>query len=96
MAAEIERNRLDLHVPGAALAIVRGDEVIFARGFGLADVEKLAQLVHDPTVPLTALAVKRPPEYQAGDHDSISTSLSSDENAMAALLGQLRVHSIGH
>jgi len=40
LAAEIERNRIDLHVPGIALAIVRGDEVIFARGFGLADVSK--------------------------------------------------------
>ena len=40
LAAEIDRNRIDLHVPGVALAIVRGDEVIFARGFGVADVEK--------------------------------------------------------
>ena len=40
LAAEFDRNRIDLHVPGAVLAIVRGEEVIFARGFGLADVEK--------------------------------------------------------
>jgi CubicO group peptidase (beta-lactamase class C family) len=40
LTAEIDRNRVDLHVPGAVLAIVRGDEVIFARGFGVADVEK--------------------------------------------------------
>jgi CubicO group peptidase (beta-lactamase class C family) len=40
LAAEIDRNRIDLHVPGAALAIVRGEDVIFARGFGVADVEK--------------------------------------------------------
>jgi CubicO group peptidase (beta-lactamase class C family) len=40
LAAEIERNRVDLHVPGVALAIVRGDEVIYAKGFGLADVSK--------------------------------------------------------
>ena len=40
LAAEIDRNRIDLHVPGAVLAIVRGDDVIFARGFGVADVEK--------------------------------------------------------
>lgn len=40
LAAEFDRNRIDLHVPGAVLAIVRGDDVIFARGFGLADVEK--------------------------------------------------------
>ena len=40
LAAEIDRNRVDLHVPGAALAIVRGDEVICTGGFGVADVEK--------------------------------------------------------
>lgn len=40
LAAEFDRNRIDLHVPGAALAIVRGEEVIFARGFGVADLEK--------------------------------------------------------
>jgi CubicO group peptidase (beta-lactamase class C family) len=40
LPAEIDRNRVDLHVPGAALAIVRGNVVIFARGFGLADVEE--------------------------------------------------------
>jgi CubicO group peptidase (beta-lactamase class C family) len=28
-----------LHVPGAAIAIVRGEEVIFARGFGVADID---------------------------------------------------------
>ena len=48
LAAEIDRNRIDLHVPGAALAIVRGDEVIFARGFGVADVEKMRQTTRVP------------------------------------------------
>ena len=40
LAAEFDRNRVDLHVPGAVLAIVRGEDVIFARGFGVADVGK--------------------------------------------------------
>jgi CubicO group peptidase (beta-lactamase class C family) len=39
LAAEFDRNRVDLHVPGAVIAIVRGEDVIFARGFGVADVE---------------------------------------------------------
>ena len=47
LAAEIDRNRIDLHVPGAALAIVRGEEVIFARGFGVADVEKKTPVTPD-------------------------------------------------
>jgi CubicO group peptidase (beta-lactamase class C family) len=52
LSAEIDRNRIDLHVPGAALAIVRGDQVIFARGFGVADVE------HDIAAPQFRLAVQ--------------------------------------
>ena len=42
LAAEFDRNRIDLHVPGAVLAILRGEEVIVARGFGGADIEKMA------------------------------------------------------
>ncbi|HET9385825.1 MAG TPA: serine hydrolase [Gemmatimonadales bacterium] len=38
LAAEIERNRIDQHAPGAAVAVVRGGELIFARGFGLANI----------------------------------------------------------
>lgn len=33
----LEQARVDNHVPGCAIAIVRGDKVILARGFGLAD-----------------------------------------------------------
>ena len=47
LAAEFDRNRIDLHVPGAVLAIVRGEDVIFARGFGLADVEKKTPVTPD-------------------------------------------------
>jgi hypothetical protein len=42
LAAECDRHCIDLHVPGAVLAIRRGEEVIFARGFGGADIEKIA------------------------------------------------------
>jgi CubicO group peptidase (beta-lactamase class C family) len=38
LAAEIERHRIEQHAPGAAVAVVRGGELIFARGFGLANV----------------------------------------------------------
>jgi CubicO group peptidase (beta-lactamase class C family) len=47
LAAEIERHRIDLHVPGVAVAVVRGDEVIFSKGFGLADVSKKAPVTPD-------------------------------------------------
>src|SRR6185503_17190441 len=39
LAADVERQRAALHLPGVALAIVQDDRLIFARGFGLADVE---------------------------------------------------------
>ncbi|HEX6883565.1 MAG TPA: serine hydrolase domain-containing protein [Planctomycetota bacterium] len=35
----VEADRVALHVPGLALAIVKDDELVLARGFGLADVE---------------------------------------------------------
>ncbi|OFW29829.1 MAG: hypothetical protein A3H97_08790 [Acidobacteria bacterium RIFCSPLOWO2_02_FULL_65_29] len=47
LAAEFDRNRIDLHVPGAVLAIVRGEEVIFARGLGVADIEKKTPVTPD-------------------------------------------------
>jgi CubicO group peptidase (beta-lactamase class C family) len=47
LAAEFDRNRIDLHVPGALLAIVRGEEVTFARGFGVADIEKKTPVTPD-------------------------------------------------
>jgi CubicO group peptidase (beta-lactamase class C family) len=47
LAVEFDRNRIDLHVPGAAIAIVRGDEVIFAKGFGTADIKKKTPVTPD-------------------------------------------------
>ena len=47
LAAEFDRNRIDLHVPGAVLAIVRGEEVIFARGFGVADIGRKTPVTPD-------------------------------------------------
>lgn len=49
LAGEIEQRLDEYHAPGAALAIVRNDEVIFARGFGLADVEN--QVPASPETP---------------------------------------------
>ncbi len=47
LAEEFERNRVAYHVPGAAIAVVKGDEVVFARGFGLADIEKATPATAD-------------------------------------------------
>jgi len=39
LADEFDGLRVAHHVPGAAIAIVKGDEVVLARGFGFADLE---------------------------------------------------------
>lgn len=39
LRAELEAARERHHVPGMAIAVVRGDEVVLAEGFGLADLE---------------------------------------------------------
>ena len=36
---EVERLRKELNIPGLSIAVVRGQEVVFAQGFGYADVE---------------------------------------------------------
>ncbi|MHC4421147.1 MAG: serine hydrolase [Planctomycetota bacterium] len=36
---QLEENRVKYHIPGMAIAVVKDDEVILSRGFGLADVE---------------------------------------------------------
>ncbi len=39
LTATLEEQRNALHIPGMALAIVKDGEIIFERGFGLADIE---------------------------------------------------------
>ncbi|MEM7305630.1 MAG: serine hydrolase domain-containing protein [Planctomycetota bacterium] len=39
LAGELDARREELHIPGMALAVVYRDEVVFARGFGVADLE---------------------------------------------------------
>jgi CubicO group peptidase (beta-lactamase class C family) len=46
-AAEFDRNRIDLHGERAVLAIGRGEDVIFARGFGIAGIKKQAPITPD-------------------------------------------------
>ena len=40
LVAQIEKEREALHIPGLAIAIVKDDEVVLARGFGFIDVER--------------------------------------------------------
>jgi CubicO group peptidase (beta-lactamase class C family) len=39
LRTRLEEARVQHHIPGMAVAVVRGDAVIFAEGFGLADLE---------------------------------------------------------
>ena len=52
LADSLEKERVTLHLPGLALAIVQDDRLIFARGFGLADVE-----AQRPVTPETLFAI---------------------------------------
>ena len=38
------------HIPGASVALVRGDQVIFAKGYGYADIEKRQPVVANQTL----------------------------------------------
>ncbi|MDJ0837560.1 MAG: serine hydrolase [Acidobacteriota bacterium] len=40
LSAELEAKRKELHIPGMAIAVVKDDAIVFARGFGVSDVEK--------------------------------------------------------
>jgi CubicO group peptidase (beta-lactamase class C family) len=48
----VEAKRVEMHVPGAALAIVKDDRIIFSRGFGLRDVDSKL-----PVTPNTQFAI---------------------------------------
>ncbi len=52
LCTRLEAQLDELHLPGLALAIVQGDELIFARGFGLADLEG-----EKPVTPETLFAI---------------------------------------
>jgi CubicO group peptidase (beta-lactamase class C family) len=52
LEGQLEQARIDTHVPGMAIAIVRGDEIIYAHGFGVADRE-----TDKPVTPETTFAI---------------------------------------
>ena len=63
LASDIEAKRVELRIPGAAVAIVTPDRVLMSRGFGLRDVERALPATSSTlfaigscTKPFTALA----------------------------------------
>lgn len=52
LCERIEAKREELHIPGLAIAVVKDDALILARGFGLADIEQ-----EIPVEPTTLFAV---------------------------------------
>ncbi|NOZ65517.1 MAG: beta-lactamase family protein, partial [Alphaproteobacteria bacterium] len=48
----LEKKRAEYHIPGMAIAVVQGDKVIFARGFGVTDIE-----AKTPVTPETLFAI---------------------------------------
>lgn len=49
---EIEKIRLDWKVPGLAIAIVKGDQIIYAKGHGLRDVKNQLPMNADTLMPI--------------------------------------------
>lgn len=47
LAQRLEEARVEHHIPGMAVAVVKDDEVIFAQGFGLADIETKREATPD-------------------------------------------------
>ena len=52
LSDQLESRRQEMHIPGMALAVVKDDEVIFTKGFGVADVEN-----ETPVTPETIFAI---------------------------------------
>jgi CubicO group peptidase (beta-lactamase class C family) len=52
LASVLEQERERQHVPGMAVAVVRGDRVVFARGFGVRDLT-----TNEPVTPETLFAI---------------------------------------
>ena len=52
LAEQLEQRRKILHIPGMAIAVVKDDEVILVRGFGVADLEN-----ETPVTPETIFAI---------------------------------------
>lgn len=52
LRTRLEAARVQHHIPGMAVAVVKGDDVIFAEGFGLADLE-----TKRPVTPKTLFAI---------------------------------------
>jgi CubicO group peptidase (beta-lactamase class C family) len=50
--AEAEKIRADWNVPGVAIAIVKGDQIIYAKGHGLRDVAKNLPMSADTLLPI--------------------------------------------
>jgi CubicO group peptidase (beta-lactamase class C family) len=52
LRTRLEEARVRHHIPGMAVAVVEGDEVIFAEGFGLADLEAKRPVVPETVFPI--------------------------------------------
>lgn len=52
LEAQLEKSRVSLHIPGMAMAVVKDDALIWARGFGVADMER-----GTPVTPETLFAI---------------------------------------
>ena len=52
LTADLESMRQELHIPGMAIGVVQGDELIYSQGFGMANIEEAI-----PVTPKTLFAI---------------------------------------
>lgn len=52
LVADLEQQRQTMHIPGMAIAIVSGDEVVLAQGFGVADLEAETPVTSETIFPI--------------------------------------------
>ena len=55
LAEKLEQRRENLHIPGMAIAVVKDDEVIFVRGFGLSDLSNETPVTPETIFPIGSI-----------------------------------------
>ncbi len=97
LCEELEAARLEAHIPGMSIAVVKDDEIVLARGFGLADVaaeraadEETISAIGSTTKACTATLIGMLVDAgEAGWDDPVSRHLPYFELAPRAAAGEL-------
>src|SRR5690606_25090273 len=96
----IEEQMADCRIPGLALGIVRGDEVLYLKGYGVADetnrpvTPQTPFMIASVSKTLTALAVMQLEEDALVDLDMPVSRYLSEESAALGLYQEMTVRQL--